>query len=238
LAVRRIGFAVLALASLLPACGRQVTPDLPGVGPGGLSKGYMSVKFDVSAPMKFSNYQYIVAFDTAGSGITPGTNTPASYNGYSFSIVAGGANGGTYATVNEYVRTPGQPQSSAPTLYQLQPTNIQLQYVPNSNGAYTEFTVTFARVIFDGIKPTGSATPPPVAATWAFNAFTGQQNAVNTWVYIDSMGAGGGNSSGPQWPSPPLNVAQPFDTVFFGRNGTAISDPSAQIVSVEIANNP
>jgi hypothetical protein len=198
----------------------------------------MSVKFDVAGTMNFANYQYIVAFNTTGSGVTPGTNTPASWNGYSYSIVVGGNAGGTYATVYEYVRTPGQLQSQQPTLVGFQPTPVQLQYVPNSNGSYTEFTVSFARVIFDGIKPPGSATPPPVANAWTFNAFTGQRNAASTWTYVDSMGAGGGNTGGPQWPSPTINLTQQFDTTYYGLDQTQQTDPALQIVSVEVANNP
>ena len=155
--MRRIGFAVAAFAALLAACGKQVTPDLPGVGPGGLSGGYTSVRFDVAGTMDFANYQYIVAFNTTGTTVTPGTNTPASYDGYSYAVVVGGNAGGTYASIWEYARTPGLSGNSQPTLYQVGTTPAQVQYAANSNGDYTEFTVSFARIVFKCIKPTGSA---------------------------------------------------------------------------------
>lgn len=38
---------LVATAIAVSACGRQVTPDPPNSGPGGLSPGFMSLKFDV-----------------------------------------------------------------------------------------------------------------------------------------------------------------------------------------------
>jgi hypothetical protein len=236
--MRRIGFAVFASATLLVACGRQVTPDLPGLGPGGLNSGYMSVKFDVASPMNFTSDEYIIAFNTTGASPVPGTNVLSTgYAGYSYEIVVSGTGGGAYANAYEFYRSPGTSASSPPARLPIHPTGQQLQLAVNSNGLDTEFTVTFARLIFSGIVPSGGATPPPVAGVWAFNAFTGQQNAAATWIYVDSMGAGG--PSDPQWTSiPPLDVTQQFDTLYPGLYQTQLSDQAAQIDSVEIANNP
>jgi hypothetical protein len=236
--MRRTGFAVFTFAALLMACGRQVTPDLPGLGPGGLNSGYMSVKFDVAAPLNFVNDAYVIAFNTAGSSPVPGTNVFASgYGGYSYEIVVTGSGGGVYANAYEFYRSPGTSASSPPARLPIHPTGRQLQLAVNSYGSGTEFTVTFARVIFSGIVPTGGAMPPPVAGVWAFNAFTGQQNQATNWIYVDSMGAGG--PSDPQWTFiPPLDVTQKFDSYYPGLYQTMLSDQAAQIVSVEIANNP
>jgi hypothetical protein len=235
--MRRIGFAVFALTLVVAGCGRQVTPDL-GFGPGGLNAGYMSVKFDVAAPMNFNGDEYIIAFNTTGTSPVPGTDVLSTgYAGYSYEIVVSGSGGAAYANAYEFYRTPGSPSSSPPARLMIHPTGQQLQLAANSNGSDTEFTVTFARLIFSGIVPTGGATPPPVAGVWAFNAFSGQQNAAADWIYVDSMGAGGPND--PQWTSiPPLDVTQQFDTYYPGLYQTPLSDQAAQIVSVEIANNP
>jgi hypothetical protein len=231
-----MGFAVFSAAALLAACGRQVTPDIPGVGVAGLSSGYMSVKFDVNAPMNFATYEYIVAFNTTGSGATPGTNVmQTAYAGYSYSIVVTSAPNGVYAKVVEYYRSSGVPQPSSITLATIP---SQLQLYPNSNGDNTEFTVRFQRVVFSGLKPTGSATPPPVAKQWTFNAFTGDRGADGTWQYFDSMGSTGGGTSGAQFVSPVLDTTQAFDTYVPALIGTQPGDGAATIASVEVANDP
>jgi hypothetical protein len=236
--MRRIGFAVFACGFAIAGCGRQVSPDLPGLGPGGLNPGYMSVKFDVASTMNFTNDAYVIAFNTTGATPVPGTNVLASgYAGYSYEIVVTGSGAGAYANAYEFYRTPGTGSNSPPARLTINPTGQQLQLATNSNGSGTEFTVTFARVIFSGIVPTGNATPPPVAGVWAFNAFTGEPTQAANWIYVDSMGAGG--PADPQWTSiPPLNVTQTFDSYYSGLYQTQLSDQAAQIVSVEIANNP
>src|SRR5271170_7186225 len=56
--IRRLSFGfvvVLVTAFIVVACGRQVTPNPPGLGPGGAPPGYMSIIFDVAAPFNFSS---------------------------------------------------------------------------------------------------------------------------------------------------------------------------------------
>ncbi|HEY3676981.1 MAG TPA: hypothetical protein VGK84_13420, partial [Candidatus Tumulicola sp.] len=66
--IRRLGFVLVLLAAVtVVACGRQVTPNPPGIGPGGAPVGYMSVFFDVAGPFNFSNYQYWIVFNTSGN---------------------------------------------------------------------------------------------------------------------------------------------------------------------------
>src|SRR5215469_11766442 len=72
--IRRFGFAfVLVAALMVVACGRQVTPNPPGLGAGGANPGFMTIKFDVAAPFDFSTYQYWVVFNTSGNGLSPDT---------------------------------------------------------------------------------------------------------------------------------------------------------------------
>src|SRR5215469_3803536 len=95
--IRRLGFSlVLVTAFMVVACGRQVTPNPPGLGAGGANPGFMVVKLDVNAPFDFSSYQYWVVFNTTGNGLSPDTN-PArnNYAAFSDAVQVGGAGGGT-----------------------------------------------------------------------------------------------------------------------------------------------
>src|ERR1700744_5950913 len=72
--LRPFGIRAAFLAPIVvAACGRQVTPNPVGIGPGGAPEGYTSVFFDVAAPFNFSTYQYWIVFNTSGDGNTPGT---------------------------------------------------------------------------------------------------------------------------------------------------------------------
>jgi hypothetical protein len=94
--------------------------------------------------------------------------------------------------------------------------------------------------LFDGIaspSPSPSASPTPTPASrWTFNAFTTQPGpSQGNWYFADSMGAGG--PTDPQYVSPTLCMTEPFDQTFYPRGFTP-PNQAAQIVSVEIANNP
>lgn len=76
--IRRLSFGfvvVLVTAFIVVACGRQVTPNPPGLGPGGAPPGYIAIHYDVYSPFNFSNYQYMIVFNTSGTGVTPSTDT-------------------------------------------------------------------------------------------------------------------------------------------------------------------
>ena len=243
--VRKLGFSlVFVTALILAACGKQVTPDPPGLGAGGANPGFMVVKFDVAAPFDFSTYQYWVVFNTSGNGLSPDTNPfRNNWAAYSDAIEVGGtANGaGTYATPYQFIRSsinPGAP----PAPQKIGTTANQLQYVANSNGSGTEFTVTFQRAIFinhatptPGPTPTPATSPTPYAKGWTFNAFVTQANAQNQWIFVNSMGVGGATDT--TWVSPPLPICTSFDRVVNARSGYNQIPQSAQIITVELANN-
>jgi hypothetical protein len=233
------------MASIASACGRQVTPNPPGIGAGGLSSGYFSVKFDVQQQFNFSNYSYIIVFNTTGNGLTPLPNGYTNnWKAYSFAIIVGGTfGGGTQAQICQYVHQ----QTQNPAFICLNGIPPQLlQYTPNSNGTGTEFTVIFSRSIFAGIvtgSPSPSPTPSPgqtalpYATNWTVNAFTGPANyGSSTANLYDSLGSGGGADT--TFVSPVLNVTQSFDQTIYAQIGTLPPDPSAQIASIEVANNP
>jgi hypothetical protein len=250
--IQRAYFLAFCVAALFAtACGRQVTPNPPGTGPGGLLPGYTSIKFDVAAPFNFSSYQYTIVFNTTGSGITPETNTQqTNWAGYSYAIVAAGNGGSTNAYPIEYLRQ----ANIAPAPLHIGTTPQQFQYNPNSNGTGTEFSVVFQRLVFtQGLQPSPSPsaspsskptvvgaastpTPTPVKVNWLFNAFTSQANAANQFLFVDSMGTFGPTDS--TFVSPNLDMDTCFDIVVPAQSVSLQIDPPAQIESVEIANNP
>lgn len=233
--MRRLSFGfvvVLVTAFIIAACGRQVTPNPPGLGPGGAPPGYMAIHFDVLSPFNFQNYQYMIVFNTSGSGATPSTDTvQTNWAGYSYALVALGSGGNAYAEAIQFVRNKNP--HIPPYWYKLQTTPQQFSFNPNSNGSGSEFSMLFQKAIFKGIaspSPSPSASPP---TTWTFNAFTTQANQ-NQWYFLDSLGPGG--PVDPQFVSPKLCVTEPFDNTYYAYYTT--SDPSAEIVSIEISNNP
>jgi hypothetical protein len=212
----------------------------------------MSVKFNVVSGFNFQSDSYVVVFNTANPNDT-NTVTPVAeavqngFAGYSLAIAVGGTGGAVTAQAFYYYR----PSSSSqyPQLFPLNPTQQQLIFNNNSNGAGTQFQVIFDRVIAlanGPASPSASVSPTTVpsgvAVTqyWTFNFFTvsgtlQQYEAAQNVTIIDSLGAAGPSDASYQ--SPLLNVATPFDTVFVTRTGNHPVIPDA-IAGGEIANNP
>lgn len=233
--IRRLSFGfivVLVTAFIVVACGRQVTPNPPGLGPGGAPPGYIAVHFDVQSPFNFSNYQYMIVFNTSGTGVTPSTDTiQTNWAGYYFALVALGTAGTSNAEAVQFVRN--QNPHIPPAWLKLGTTPGQLTYNPNSNGQATEFSMIAQKAIFKGVaspSPSPSAGPNNI---WTFNAFVTEASQ-GQWYFLDSMGAGG--FMDPQFVSPKLCMTEPFDNTYFAL--FTPGDPTAQIVSIEISNNP
>jgi hypothetical protein len=196
----------------------------------------MTVKFDVAGQFNFSSYQYWVIFNTSGNGKTPLTN-PQQTNWAAFSsgTVTGGSGGATFANAVQFVKNSNP--VIPPVFFHLGPTPQQFQYIANSNGTGTEFSITFQRSIFSNVQASPSPSPSPLSPIWQFNAFVTQATLQNQLVFLDSMGSGGPTDV--SFVSPQLDIRQCFDQTFFKQQDiNPPSDPSAQIVSIEIANNP
>lgn len=235
--IRKLNFGfivVFVTAFIVAACGRQVTPNPPGLGPGGAPPGYLAIHFDVSAPFNFSNYRYMVVFNTSGNGFTPSTDTlQTNWRGYSFAAVALGNGVASSAEAVQFV--PNKNPHIPPNWLTLGTTPNQFSYNLNSNGSGTEFSILAEKSIFKGIaspSPSPSATP---VQNWTFNAFTTQAGNQGQWFFLDSMGPGG--PVDPQFVSPTLNMTTCFDNTYYAYD-MSVPDPAAQIVSVEISNNP
>ncbi len=227
------GFAVVVLTALIAAaCGRQVTPNPPGLGPGGTPVGYMAVFFDTEAPFNFSQYQYMVVFNTTGSGVTPSTDTlQTNWAGYSFALIALGNGISTYAEPVYFAHN-ANPHIS-PAWIHLGTTPQTFSYNLDNNGTNTEFSILTQRRLFD-YNPSPAPSPTPTPNIWTFNAFVTEASPGGQWYFLDSMGAGG--PIDPQFVSPQLNMTQCFDNTYYGQ--FTPNDPAAQIVTIEIANNP
>jgi hypothetical protein len=231
--------AVVAVAAI--GCGRQVTPNPPGIGAGGTNEGFMSVKFDVAAPFDFTDYQYFIVFNTSGNGQTPLTNPlQTNWSAYSDAIEIGGIGGSTFAYPIQFLKNSNP--TIPPTFLHVITTPQQFQLIPDSNGSGTEFEVIFQRSIFTPINgpspsPSPSGSPHPYARTWYFNAFVTQANSQNQLIFVDSMGQGGPTDT-TYSDSPPLAICTNFDTVYTKvQDITPPSNPAAQITSIEFANN-
>lgn len=100
-------------------------------------------------------------------------------------------------------------------------------------------------------SPTPTTTPiNGTAATWTFNYFVvqgsvqqgvaligGVSGQSGAGYIVDSLGSGGANDA--TYSSPTLDTTASFDTgPFYPQAGTHASDPSAQVQSGEISNNP
>ncbi len=193
----------------------------------------MNVFFDTAAPFNFQQYQYMIVFNTTGSGVTPSTDTlQTNWAGYSFALMALGNGVSSYAQPIQFVRSNQNPHIP-PSWLRLGTTPQTFSYNLDANGTGSEFSILVKKSVFTGIA---TPSPAPTSDVWTFNAFTTQANSQATWQFFDSMGAGG--PIDPQWNSPKLCMLQQFDTTFYALKTQGISDPAAQIVSIEIANNP
>ncbi|MFY9665852.1 MAG: hypothetical protein WAL67_03330 [Candidatus Cybelea sp.] len=173
----------------------------------------------------------MVVLNTSGNGATPSTDTlQTNWNGYSFAIVALGNGATSFAEPVAFLRN-ANPHIT-PAWVRLGSTPQTLRYNLNNNGTQTEFSILARTGVFSTGAPSPSASPSNV---WTFNAFTTQASSQGQWQFFDSMGAGG--PVDPQFISPKLCMTEPFDNTYFALN-TSISDPAAEIVTLQIANNP
>jgi hypothetical protein len=228
----------------------------------------MAVKFRVASTFNFSQYSYVIVFNTTGDGVTPrAVGSTNNWNGYSFAIVVSGANGAVTANAWSYYR-PCCSSTQIPVLLPIVTTPQQLVFTPNSNGLGTEFTVTFNRGIANAFvtpspgtgstaTPTASATTSPATSASPSVSPTATPSGVvsNIWNYnlLVANGApiagepagtlvdslGQGGPTDTTYVDPQsLNVSTSLDYTFYAITGTAQIDPTAQITGGEIINTP
>jgi hypothetical protein len=216
----------MSSALIVAACGRQVTPNRGGTGPGGLQPGFMSVKFRVQSAFNFSTDSYLIVFNTANVSSTQ-TVTPVAaavntgYAGYSLGIAVGGAGGAVSAQAYSYYRPNGQ-TSQSPVLYPILATPQQLILNLNTNGQNTEFTVLFDRNIAAfNVQTTAAPSASPTASPTASPSPS------------PSASASASPSSSPTAsPAAPGNVSQFWTYNFFTLSGSVTSNELQQNVTI------
>jgi len=154
---RRAASAAFTLAFVLvAACGHQVTPS-PSAFNNDLS-GHMQVKFQVNAPLDFTNVTYVIAVDMCGIGVPYPQAFLTSYNSYTFAFLVGGGFGSTALPVLEqyYINGAGGNFIKVP-VNNLNPSTTQ--FIPAYAGNSNEFEFTFIRS--DLNNPLGIPLPCP-----------------------------------------------------------------------------
>ncbi|HZZ65986.1 MAG TPA: hypothetical protein VFE17_10835 [Candidatus Baltobacteraceae bacterium] len=259
--LRKLIFAVCAVALTLASCGRQVTPNRTNT-PNGLQPGQMQVKFLTQAPPDFVNNWYVLAFNTSGNGVEPyaiNGNQLNNWLNFSFEIVVfqPNANSAIQAVLIQFVSTQG-PNGPLKTPVQVCcPPPQDLIVIPNC-GTQNQFCVTLSRNIFitqycspspssspsssPAPSATPSATPSPssscVANTWNVNWFVASPNGNPTGQVISAAGSYGVTDTTFQ---KTYNVTTTFDQTWTQPLPPAVPQaPSqaAQIAGGEVANEP
>lgn len=243
--MRRLVTAVVVAAMMtLSGCGRQVTGlDVPS-GNGLVPVGQTLIRFETAGPLDFQNLTYLIVFNTTGNNQQPyalGYNTDFR-NWSAFFIVGGGAN---FANAPNLLQVYQNPSNGAAQTYNVTiPTGtVTFQTtIPTANSPYG-FQITFNRCLLDLPVPSGTPQPPVtvnrtcppytyIATNWNVSLFTVDR----TGAPVDSLGTNGPNDTSYKFG---------FDTAFdVNQNyfkpvsNTTVSNPSAQIVGIEVFSTP
>jgi hypothetical protein len=249
---RWLGLAVVVVAMVLAACGRQVT-GLNAAGAGSIQPGHMLIRFRVAGPLDFTNVQYLMVFNTSGNGVEPYPQANLTgYLNYNFALVVGGNQYTSQPILFQYYLAPGT--TSGIQLFRITIPPQLINYVPNSGGNPTgggEFTINFDRTLLYGVNPGGIPTPaagptPTAAATlipnvqattaaqhvWAINFITTDPSGVP----IDSMGLGGATDTTFSFR---IDTTQSVDNSITKAVGTGtVQNISATLQGFEVINAP
>jgi hypothetical protein len=156
-----IAFLVLALGFAV-ACGRQVTPS-PNLS--GTLAGTVQIKYRVSGPFDFSQFNYWIVFNTSGQGGMPYAPaiTQGNYKNFSYAFVVGAISGGNSSVLPILYQFYFIPATGQVHVQQFNVNPSTTTFEPNSNGQGTEFTLIFARSQL-ALPPPTAPTPTPTAA--------------------------------------------------------------------------
>ena len=265
---RRLGLVLMVVAMVLAACGRQVTGlNAPGGGDNSIQAGHMLIRFRVAAPLDFTDFQYLIVFNTTGNQIEPLPQARLTgYANYSFAFVVGGTQYTSLPLLFQYYLAPGT--ASGIHLFRITIPPQLINYVPNSGGNPSgggEFTVNFDRSLLYGVNPGGSpspvasTTPAPVASATTPPSGTASASptlnpnvqpttaAQHVWainfITTDPSGVpvdsmGLGGPTDTTF-SFTVDTTQFSDNVFTKPSGTSsVSNPAAQLQGYEVINSP
>ncbi|MDQ2858095.1 MAG: hypothetical protein M3R53_05505 [Candidatus Eremiobacteraeota bacterium] len=233
--LRRAAVVTFALATLVAACGRQITPD-PSGKTNNLS-GETVVRVATAGPLDFNTYTYAIALDTCGPGVPYPQAAFTGYLNYSYVFFIGGFAGTAAPELFEYYFNSGN-------ITTLQVNNLNpstTAFVPNFNNQSTQFQFTFLRADLNNplnipqpcpnttAPPSGQPTAPP-QTTWVFNVITFDKNRQP----IDSLGLGGATDS--SFPGIKVDTTTTNTQTFFRQPGYPSVPAAAQLLSAEVDN--
>jgi hypothetical protein len=250
--MRRLGFAVGAMSMAVAACGRIVTvPTSNGVS---IPAGDMSIRFRTLGPLNFTSLYYVVIFNTNGNGVTPYTASFASYTNYSFALVFGGTGitGASYQLLQ--VISTGSSAGFTTRAVPINPLYVT-NFNANSDGQGNEFTFVFNRLLLLTVpNPLATATPSPspsatatatpnpsstpttspgTSTLWAMNFFSTD----TSFNPIDAIANNGINDTSFTYVVNTLGVFdQPVNKPL--PPPVTVANQSAQIIAIEVINNP
>ena len=166
--LRRAAVVTFILAIALTACGRQVTPN-PSTSN---LDGSMVVQFTTQGPMDFTDYNYIVVFNTCGLNGEPYPNAyNTSFYNYSYAFVLGANTGGftTLPTLLQYLTVVGTTNLN-PHPVPIGPSTVNAIYP--YNGQTNTFQITFLVSQLNNplgatpaCPPGGGPSPTPLPST-------------------------------------------------------------------------
>ncbi len=258
--MRRLGFAVGALSMAVAACGRIVTVPKANSGSNGgtVPPGNMYIRFRTLGTLNFSQYYYVVVFNTSGNGQEPYAATFQSYTNYSFALVFGGTSltGASYQLLQ--VISTGTSAGYTTRSIPITPLYVT-NFNANSDGTGNEFTFTFNRLLLLTVPnplasptpspsptatPTTSASPTPTplatpsispgtSTLWAMNFFSTD----TSFHPIDAIANNGINDVSFQYV---VDTTQNYDVPVNKPipPPVQVASTSAQVIAIEVINTP
>ncbi len=261
--LRRSSFVTLAISTLAYAsCGHQVTPDPSSASQQANLGGKILLRFRTLGAMDFSNYTYVVVFNTNPSS-SNSTNVPyanawltGTYNNFSYAFAVGAQYGGLTAlpALLQYYLPAGATNLRANLVA---PSPSLTSFQPNDNGQGTEFTLIFDRMQLNlpspyTPSPSPSPTPSPTPTATPTNAPSMSPTPVPTatpvygpiWYYnfftldrsgnpVDALGLGVNDNT---FAGGPFDITTQFQLAIFRPAGYPQVNAAAQIVGGEIDN--
>jgi len=230
---------------IVSGCGRQVTGlNIPN-GVAGVAAGQTLIRFETAGPLDFQGVSYMIVLNTTGNGQQPyaqGYLNSDFKNWTHYFIVGGGANFANSPQLNQIYEDPvsNAPQHYAPPV----PVGfITFQPAVASANSQFAFQITFNRCVLDLPPPSTTSQPPvctngtgppfvAIGSLWNISLFTLDR----TLAPVDSLGTTGPGDTSYKFQ---IDTTQPVNTNFFKpASGSTVSNPSAQIVGIEVLSAP
>jgi len=229
---------------IVSGCGRQVTGLNIATGVAGVAPGQTLIRFETSGPLDFQNLIYLIVLNTSGNGNQPyaqGFNSDFK-DWTHFFIVGGGANFANSPQLNQVYL---DPTSGTPTHYAPPVPVGFITFLPSAPSANSQFAfqLTFNRCVLDVPPPSKTSQPPVctngtgppfnfIASNWNISLFTLDKSQTP----VDSLGTNGPNDTSYKFA---IDTTQPVNTNFFKpASNSTVSNPSAQIVGIEVLSAP